>query len=441
MPGTGTNVNYSTPGTMYGRTAAAQTAATTGGAEGTNKLWLPIWSGEVLRAYDHYRVFEPMVESRSISSGRQMEFPITGTVAMKEAWGAGEELVGNVEDHVSKTIAVQLDARPIAAHFEIDNIDLMISQWEFRSELARQAGQTLANARDLQVGAYLVRAGCEDLLAADPRLAQSGDLSDWRHSLKASPLFHTDTTANDLVGKANLANLYSTSASAAAGGALALLECIEDFMVHLQEINAPTTGVYCAVTPQVFHNIRALGVARDTTDLAGGAGRPMFGGVAEAGGLGSGLSDGMMAISDSLEYMGCRIVKTNHLPNFDATLNTAKIGETKYNLNFSSTAHGGDAVDGLGVGAVIWQSGAVASISKTGLKVDTVDDVRRNTVFTVASMMSGTGVLKPELASVVSTVDVGTHGDGGADTKAYARTLLGMGTGEYGTAAGGVANS
>ena len=35
-----------------------------------------------------------------------------------------------------------------------------------------------------------------------------------------------------------------------------------------------------------------------------------------------------------------------------------------------------------------------------GLKVDTVDDVRRNTTFTVASMMGGTGVLRPELAAI-----------------------------------------
>jgi hypothetical protein len=35
-----------------------------------------------------------------------------------------------------------------------------------------------------------------------------------------------------------------------------------------------------------------------------------------------------------------------------------------------------------------------------GLKVDQVDDVRRNTVFTVASMMGGTGVMKPEHAAV-----------------------------------------
>lgn len=440
------SVDYSTPGTMYGRTAADQVTATTGGAEGTNKLWLPIWSGEVLRAYDHYRVFEPMVESRSISSGRVMEFPITGTVAMNSAWGAGTELVGNVEDSVSKTIGVQLDARPIAAHFEIDNIDLMISQWEFRSELARQAGQTLANARDLQVGAFIVRAGCEDLMATDPRLAQSGDLSDWRHSLATSPFFHAGgdgDAGTGFVGKTALANLGSATAADAANAALALLECIEEFQVHLQEINAPAGGVYCSVTPKVFHDIRALGVARNNADLAGGAGRPFFGGVADAGGLGAGLDNGMMGLGDTLEYMGCTIVKTNHMPNFDASLATAKIGEDRYNLNFSSTVHASGDADGLGVGALIWQSGAVASLNKTGLKVDTVDDVRRNTVFTVASMMAGTGVIKPELASVVSTLDVEATGgasSGKDDTKTYARTLLGM-TAEYSGSSAVVVNS
>jgi len=375
-----------------------------------------------------------MVESRTIASGRAMEFPITGTVAMKSAWGAGEELVGNIDDHVSKTIAVTLDARPIAAHFEIDNIDLMITQWEFRSELARQAGQTLSNARDLQVGAYLVRAACENQISTDPRLAGVGTSTKWRNTLAESPLFHAGddgAAGSGVVGKGNLQYLGDTAATAAerANGALALLECIEEFMVHLQEINAPTNGVYCAVTPRVFHDIRALGVARTSADLAGGAGRPYFGGVAEAGGLGSSLTDAMAALSDSLEYMGCRIVKTNHMPNFDASAAAYKIGEDRYNLNFANDS-GTAAGNGIGVGAIIWQSGAVASIQKTGLKVDTVDDVRRNTVFTVASIMAGTGVLKPETASVVCVKDLGTN------TKEQARDLLGM-TAEWQNTAGG----
>ncbi len=388
----GTNVPFS-EAAMYGRDNQGQTpgglAPTSGGSAtgGTDKLWLPIWSGEVMRAFDQYRMFEPMVESRSIASGRVMELPITGTVAMKAAWGAGEELIGGIDTSSSKTFAVSLDARPIASHFELDNIDLMITQWEFRSELARQAGQTLANARDSQVGSYIARAGAEALIATDPRLAANASTSVWRNTLAEAPVFDTNYDAA-------LANLGTGSdESARASAALALLKALEDFMIHLQEINAPAEGVYCAVSPRTFQDIRALGVAREVADLTGGAGRPYFGGVAEAGGLGAGLQQGMNSLSDTLTYMGVTIMKTTHIIGKDhsTTDGSMEIGEDRYNGNFSN------------VGALIWQKGCVASLNKTGLKVDTVDDIRRNSVFTVASVMGGTGVLRPEVASVVYT--------------------------------------
>lgn len=394
--GVGTNVNFTAANggsPVFGRASDASVAPTTGGVNGTDKLWLPIWSGEVMTAYEQYRAFASATESRTIASGRVAEFPIMGTVALKPAWGAGEELVGNTNEHTSKTIAVQLDARPIATHFELDNIDLMISQWEYRSELARQAGQTLANARDLQVGAFLVRAGAEDVLGDDPRLATVA--SGWRNSLAGSPLY-ADTA---------FANLGTGDADAA----LLLLSKLEDFMVHLQEIDADTSSVFCAVDPRTFHDIRALGVARESADLVGGSGRPFFGGVADAGGLGAGLRDGMANLSDRLEYMGVTIVKTNHIPNFDADANIQdQIGEARYNLKFGTA----------GVKAIIWQPKAVAQLQSTGLKVDTVDDIRRNTTFTVASMMSGTGVLRPECCSVVTSV---AH-----DNKGALQTSLGM---------------
>ena len=399
------NVPFGTSA-VYGRNAdfpaANSQAATAGGSAGANKLWLPIWSGEVMRAFDQYRMFEGMVESRTISSGRVMEFPVTGTVAMKPSWGAGEELIGGIDDSSSTTFAVSLDARPIASHFELDNVDLMISQWEFRSELARQAGQTLANARDSQVGAFIARAGGEVCIATDPRLAVQTPAvtnSSWRNTLKDAPIFSPQAGQ----GKVNLSHLGNTASSAdqRTSAALELLACIEEFTVHLQEINAPTDGVYCAVSPQTFQDIRALGVARDNADLAAGAGRPLFGGVAEAGGLGLALTSGLNGLSDSMQYMGCTIVKSTHILGKDHRGSTAtptaaekaalNIGEARYNGDFST------------VGAMIWQKSCVASLNQTGLKVDTVDDVRRNSVFTVASVMGGTGVLRPECCSLVLT--------------------------------------
>ena len=330
------------------------------GANDAGKLWLPIWSGEVLHAYDEYRMFEPMVTSKSIDSGRTIEFPMTGKVGLKPAWGAGEYLVGG-DDSVTETFTIELDKRPMAAHFELDNVDLMITQWEYRQELARQAGQTLANARDKQIGAFLALAGCAQTLDNDPR----------------------DVAFPDVFQDILLANPNSDAA-------LKILEAIEDYCVDLQENDVPVGPTYCAVSPRLFQQIRRLGIAEvggasgDVTNM-----QPMFGGVAAAGGLGAQFTQGMNALSDSLTYMGVTIIKTNHMPA-DYTAAGASIGEDRYN------------VDGVGAGlkAIMWQPEAVASVRKTGLVVDTEDDIRRNTTFTVASMMSGTGILKPELVKL-----------------------------------------
>jgi hypothetical protein len=323
------------------------------------KLWLPIWSGEVLHAYDEYRMFEPMVTSRMIDSGRTIEFPMTGTVALKEAWAAGEYLVGG-DSSVTETFAISLDARPMAAHFELDNVDLMITQWEYRQELARQAGQTLANARDKQIASFITHAASAAKIAADPRPVSF-----------PAPFQHADLADFD------------------AEAALKVLEAIEDFCVDLQENDVPAGACYCAVSPRLFQQIRRLGVA-DTNATAQNS-QPMFGGVAAAGGLGEGFRTGLNSLSDSLVYMGVTIVKTNHMPGDWTNATGTPVGESRYNIDGSAA----------GVKALLWCPDAVAAVRKTGLVVDTEDDIRRNTTFTVASMLSGTGVLKPELAKVV----------------------------------------
>jgi len=356
---------------------------------GANKLWLPVWSGEVIHAYDEYNVFENLVDSRTISNGVAAEFPITGTVGINTAWQAGVELLGSTSDSASTTIAIKLDKRPMAAHFELDNIDLMLTQWEYRSELARQAGLALANARDKQIAAYVARAACEDLVWNGTNAAGSVSSSLDPRALSTGPVFLNKNFKH--LGSSTATSTQRTDA------ALAALKAIEDFFIYLQEINAPTDGVVLAVTPRAFQDIRALGVARSYNELYGtmvsgtgnGPARPFFGGVAEAGGLGAQLPVGMNGMTDSLEYMGARIIKSSHLPTADYS--SSNIGEARYNLNFA----------GAGIKAVIFQKSCVGSLSLMGMKVDTVDDVRRNTTFTVASMMKGCGVLRPECSAVL----------------------------------------
>jgi hypothetical protein len=356
-----------------------------GGAAGANKLWLPLWSGEVINAYDQYNIFENLISSKSLSGGFSYEFPVTGLVSLNASWDAGEELVGG--DSSSTTFKVNLDKRPMAAHFETDNVDLLITQWDYRSELARQAGLTLSSTRDKQIVSALIAASVAAPLASDPR-----------------GLGVSNFPAPAIVSTATAAIGVSVS-TCTETVALAILQAVENYLVIMQENDYPVQNVMCAVPPKVFQVIRALGIPRATTAFAN---QPLFTGN-DIYGAGSSINTGMNSLSDSLDYMGVKIVKTNHIPRA-----TVAAGQAKYNLTCGT-------VDIFGI---IFQKEAVAGLSLMGMKVDSIQDIRRNTQFTVASMLKGTGILRPELCQIM----VGTTSDTGADTSAEIDTRAELAT-------------
>lgn len=367
-----------------------------GGAAGANKLWLPLWSGEVINAYDQFNIFENLISSKSLSGGFSYEFPVTGLVSLNASWDAGEELVGG--DSSSTTFKVNLDKRPMAAHFETDNVDLLITQWDYRSELARQAGLTLSSTRDKQIVSALIAASVAAPLASDPRgLGVS--------NFPAPAIVSTSTSA---IGVAVSACTETV--------ALAILQAVENYLVTMQENDYPVQNVMCAVPPKVFQVIRALGIPRATTAFAN---QPLFTGN-DIYGAGSSINTGMNSLSDSLDYMGVKIVKTNHIPRA-----TVAAGQAKYNLTCGT-------VDIFGI---IFQKEAVAGLSLMGMKVDSIQDIRRNTQFTVASMLKGTGILRPELCQIMvgTTSDTGADTSAEIDTRAELATLFGASTfiGEY----------
>lgn len=347
-----------------------------GDANAQGALWIPTWSGEVLHAYDQYNMFEGLVDSRTITSGTTVEFPVTGTIALKDAWEAGEELGGGGSS--STKFSIGLDRRPIAAHFELDNIDVMIQQFEFRSELARQAGLTLANERDRQIARLLVKGS-----QTASRMHVKADGTSANVDAAGFDADYAGTTYYfaDGAGSADTLDAVNDDEQ----GALAILSAIEAELVKYRELDIPEAGLTVAVDAKMFNQIRRLGIATPADAAAG-----MFGQQAQSSPL-FGTPTSAPALSGSLSYMGATIVNSNHLPTAEVTS-----GDANYQ------------VDARGVKAIMWQRASVASIKKMGLKVDTVEDVRRNTNFTVASMYSGAGVLRPELVSVV--VDAGVGG-------------------------------
>ena len=382
-------------------------ANTSGGSVGLNKLWLPLWSGEVIHAYDQVNMFENMITTKPLSGGYSYEFPITGTVAAATVWEAGVELGGGTAS--TNTFKVNLDKRPMATYFECDNIDSLITQWDYRSELARQAGLQLANMRDKQI-ALSILAAC-----SVSQFASSGD--------PRGTLAFPDPV--------EVGGLGVTASGCTETAALNILKAIEDYFVIMQENDYPIGNVYCVVTPKVFQVIRGLGLTRSAdvltvasnTNFTPGTNftkNPMFGGVAEQGGLGAPYTVGMNSMSDSLDYMGCKIVKSNHLPKTTEDNANLALGSLKYNL----------CTAGFSVYGMIFQPEAIAGLSLQGLKVDSIADVRRNTQFTVASMMKGTGILRPELcqALLAPIASTGVTAAGQVNTRGEVAAILDNGT-------------
>jgi hypothetical protein len=391
------------PADQFSLTHTSAGASVSGGSTALNKLWLPLWSGEVINAYDQYNIFEHLITYRPLFGGFSYEFPITGTIALKPSWDAGVELGGGAS--TTNTFKVNLDARPMAAHFETDNIDALVAQWDYRSELARQAGMTLSTTRDKQIISSLIAACALAPLTADPR----GVLS------FPTPACVLGNTTNPSEATARAVG-YSVS-NCTELTALEILKSIEDYVVNMQENDFPCGMVICAVSPKVFQVIRALGIPRTEAHL--GTRIPMFGASDMYGGNGVPMAYGANALTDSLDYMSVKIVKTNHLPkvNLGITGDANSIGAAKYNLNCSL----------FDIYGIMFQPEAVAGLALQGLKVDTVMDIRRNTQFTVASMLMGTGVLRPELCKlIVGVIPTGTAISNSTTSTAALNTRVGL---------------
>jgi len=363
------------PITTWGQDAAVPTVTTnTTNTPVSLDLWLPTWAGEVISAYSAYNVFEPLVDSRTITSGTTIEFPVMGTIGLEDAWEAGEELMGGGSS--TTKFSISLDRRPMAAHFEEDNIQLMVQQIDYRQGRARECGLRLANERDRQI-ARLITKGAKTSTSRQHERDGETPAADASGGLDTRYVGHSYVTLDET----------GTIVDTGEAKALKVLAAIEDQLVLFRELDVAEEGTYCAVSPALFHEIRRLGIADATGDFASGGSRPMFGGDTGMGASAGAPYTEAVGMAGKLRYMGVTICSSNHIASQGSAW--AAAGDTNYRVDMTN------------VRGLIWQKGGVASIVKQGLNVKSVNDVRRNTVFTVASMYRGGGVLRPELCATI----------------------------------------
>lgn len=121
------------------------------------ELFLKVFAGEVLTAFNTNNVFLDKTSVRSISEGKSASFPAIGkTSASYHTPGA--EITGKKISHGEQIITI--DDLLISDSF-IANIDEAMNHYDVRSEYSNQSGEALAKTMDMnlaQVGVLAARA-------------------------------------------------------------------------------------------------------------------------------------------------------------------------------------------------------------------------------------------------------------------------------------------
>lgn len=223
-------------------------------AGSTNQLFLQLFSGEILTAFERANVALDKTQVRTISNGKSASFPIIGkTTAAYHT--AGTELTGVAIKHNERVITIQ---DLLVAHTFIANIDEAKNHFQVRSLYANELGNALAVQMDKHIFQTVYNAS--KATALDPQ------------------------SAGQSVIEAN----FLTDGKKAA-------EAIYAAAQLLDENDVPESDRFAAVSPAVYYNM-----IKDTT--AATINRD-FGG------------QGSFADGNVFKIAGIQIVKTNNLPS------------------------------------------------------------------------------------------------------------------------------
>lgn len=247
-----------------------------------NALFLKVFAGEVLGAFDEARVTADRHVIRNISSGKSASFPATWKVTASYHT-PGTEIVGQTANANERVI--NIDNMLIAPVF-IPNIDEAKNHYEVRSEYSKQCGEALANAWDknvLQVGVLAARA-----------------------SATVTGGFGGTTLTSSTT-------LYRTSATDLAAGIYAGAQAFDEKDVPMNDEKA------VFVRPAQYY-LLAQSTALLNRDWTYGMG-------------------GNYATGQIVQVAGMPIIKTNHLPITDLTSSQdATNMKNTYGADFSKTA-------------------------------------------------------------------------------------------------------
>lgn len=127
------------------------------------ELFLKIFAGEVLTAFERYNQFLALTNVRTISHGKSASFPMVGRIGA-EYHKPGTEITGMNVNHAERTITID---DLLISHAFIADIDEAMNHYDVRSKYSAEMGRKLATKMDENILKEIIKAARSSSLLAD----------------------------------------------------------------------------------------------------------------------------------------------------------------------------------------------------------------------------------------------------------------------------------
>ncbi len=307
----------------------------------TRALFLKLFAGEVLTAFEEKNIAMGLHRVRTISGGKSASFPMTGTTTASYHT-AGQLIEADAMNHAERIVTV--DDLLISKSF-IANIDEAMNHYDVRSIYSKEMGHALANAADRNI---------LKIVATAANMQSSADLP------AAQRLNDEVFTNNVAVGTNGVASTGTDIANAIYGA-------LEEF-----DSKDVTGEKVCVLPPASYYKLFG---SQDVNQLAymnrdvGGSGSMSTGSVPMIGGV--------------------KILMSNHVPTTD---------ESTTSVTPTSAGFGDYKGDFSNIEGMIFSADAAATVKLLDLGVESEYQISRQGTLMVAKYAMGHNVLRPACA-------------------------------------------
>jgi hypothetical protein len=369
------SLSSSLPASRVGYNFNTDNSTTTNALE--NALFLKVFSGEILTAFEDANIMKGLHTIRTISNGKSAQFPVTG-IASAKYHTPGNSLIegsGYLSDIQKSEKVILIDEMLTSSTF-LANIDELKTHFDIRSVYAQELGKALAKRFDIATMKTLYHASKAD----------------------ANITGVTDGGSSVYVPSADL---KTTSG---------IIDALFTMAQTLDEKNAPQEGRFAILHPSTYYQL----ITADTGGVVNSAVNT------DVGGQGS-LATGTIPM-----VAGISLFKSNHIVDVAGATNTKNSVDstsravqptlpstnTGYDGDFRDLRHGaGTSSDPYVYGILGGTKEAIGTVKLLDLATESEYQIERQGTLFVAKYAMGHGVLRPECAVSIVPEETGNATD------------------------------